>query len=382
MELSSHPNVKLLSKKDYRDQLASSLSEDDHKSDKSELFRYFVLMSVYLFGIYTLSASENLLLKIILSLGLGIILAAISFFLHDLMHGSIVKSKTLMYFIGITAGVFNFFPPLFWQRLHNFHHARTGKLDDPDRNWTLDEMPVKPHEIIIYKLRMSNECYNKISSFIFIAVGFLAYFISNIFYGVYATNLSEQSSIKYRGLRNLFNTKDRMFVTLELLTIFSVQLYLFAVISNFSLITFLLVSTIPLLICHFILMLYIHTNHIFSPLTGEVDDPLINSVSIKNSKFVDFIFSNFSHHVEHHLYPSMCSAKYPKVRKLIQEKFSDRFQLMTMKDAISYLFNSPRIYANAYSLVGIHTDEKHHCVMPEELKNLFKVQTKQPVSHI
>jgi len=368
MELSSHPNVKLLSKKDYREEIAIGLTDDDHKSDKSELLKYFVLMPIYLFGIYSLSISENLLLKVVLSFSLGIVLAAITFFLHDLMHGSIVKSKPLMYSIGISTGVFNLFPPLFWQRLHNFHHARTGKLDDPDRNWTLDEMPVKPHEIVIYKLRMSNECYNKVSSFIFIAFGFIAYFISNIFYGVYATNLSEQSSIKYRGIRNLFTTKDRVFITLELLTIFSAQLYLFAVISKFSLVNYLFVSIIPILMCHFILMLYIHTNHIFSPLTGEVDDPLVNSISIKNSKFVDFIFSNFSHHVEHHLYPSMSSAKYPKVRKLIQEKYSNRFQLMTMKDAISYLFNTPRIYANAYSLVGIHTDEKHFCALPEELK--------------
>lgn len=362
------PNFKLFSKNQYREIVSKDLLDDDFAPDKRELIRYSILMILYIFSIFAVVSTENILLKIIISLTMCVLLAALSFFLHDLMHGSILKSKPLMYAFGLSVGVFNLFPPLFWQRLHNFHHARTGKLDDPDRNWVLEEKPIKPHEITIYKLRMSNECYNKLFSFIFIAFGFITYFISNIFYGVYATNLSEQSSIKYRGIQNLFSSSDRVFITLELTAMLCVQLFLFTVIGNYSILNYVFISLIPILGAHFILMLYIHTNHIFSPLTGDIDDPLINSVSIKNSEFIDKLFFNFSHHVEHHLYPNMNSGRYPKVRESIQKNFPDRYQLMTMSDAVSYLFNTPRIYANAYSLVGIHSDEKYFCVIPEKLK--------------
>jgi fatty acid desaturase len=112
-------------------------------------------------------------------------------------------------------------------------------------------------------------------------------------------------------------------------------------------------------------MSYIHTNHFLSPLTGELDDPLINSLSLKNPKLVDMIFSNFSHHVEHHLFPSMSTVHYPKVRKLLLKLYPERFQLLPMMDAIKLLFKTPRIYEKYVYLVTTDGKQRLSCLMPK-----------------
>ena len=111
-------------------------------------------------------------------------------------------------------------------------------------------------------------------------------------------------------------------------------------------------------------MAYIHTNHFLSPLTGEIDDPLVNSLSLKNSWLVDKIFSNFSHHVEHHLFPAMGSYHYPKVRKLLLKLYPERYKLIPMVDAIKMLLQTPRIYGDYTHLVSLDGTKKTDCLMP------------------
>ena len=111
-------------------------------------------------------------------------------------------------------------------------------------------------------------------------------------------------------------------------------------------------------------MSYIHTNHFLSPLTGEIDDPLVNSLSLQNSWLTDKVFLNFSHHVEHHLFPAMSSRHYPEVRKLLKKLYPNRFQLIPMIDAIKLLFHTPRIYGGYTYLVTSDGLKKSKCLMP------------------
>ena len=357
--------LKLIKKKDYILKLRKYLNEEELKPNINHLTHYFVYMFLYFVGVYFIISTQLLLLKIFISIVLGVILTSLTFFLHDLMHGAILKSKYAVCFLGFSVGVLNLFSPTFWQKIHNFHHAMTGNTEnDPDRMYLWNERPQNLYEIFIYKMRISSEAFHPLISLISISTGFFWYFLFTIIYSFFPGRVNPQKKGKYKNTNDLFKMKDKLIITLELLLIFSFQGFLFLVIANRDFLSYFLISLLPIAIGHAIAMLYIHTNHFLSPLTGDVVDPLINSLSIKNSKMVDKIFFNFSHHVEHHLFPSISSFHYPKIRKLLIKLYPDRFQLMPMIDAIKALFNTPRIYVDNTHLVTLDGKRKYNCLMP------------------
>lgn len=358
-------DLELIPKNEYRDVLRKYLPEDCFKPDNSHILHYLISMGIYILGIYLILNLTFFPIKLIVSIIMGISLSSLTFFLHDLFHGSIIKSNKISYALGLSIGLFNLFAPLFWQRVHNFHHARTGNTDDPDRSYILAELPKNLVEKISYKTRISNDSYHPIISLILMSTGFFWYFSSTMFYGLIGKKISIEKDTKYQRIQELFKTKkDRLIILFELLTIISFQVFLLTVISQGNFLTYILISLIPVLISHFVTMSYIHTNHFLSPLTGEIDDPLINSLSLKNSPVVDKIFSNFSHHVEHHLFPAMGSSHYPKVRKLLLKLYPERFQLIPMIDAIKLLFKTPRIYGDYTHLVSPDGSKKVECLLP------------------
>jgi fatty acid desaturase len=363
-ELKVIEELKLISKSEYRSVLREHIAVEDFQPDKNELLRYSLFMSIYIVGVYSIVNLPLVLpFKMLISIVMGISLASLTFFLHDLMHGAVLKSRRATYLIGLSIGVLNLFAPLFWQRVHNFHHAKTGGIDDPDRLYIWTEKPKNAFERFIYKLRVSNSASNKIASVAGMSFGFFWYF-STMLYAMMQKPESYKADSQYQGINQLFKPKEKLFIFGELLFILSFQVFMFSVVAQGNLITYVLTSFLPILIAHFTSMLYIHTNHFLSPLTMEIDDPLINSLSLKNSKVVDAVFSNFSHHVEHHLFPAMSSSHYPKIRKLLLEIYPGRFQLMPMYDAVKQLCSTPRIYADPTTLVTYDKDEKFSCLMP------------------
>lgn len=365
LDLDSLQNLKLIPKNEYRAILRTYLPRECFEPDTKHVFHYLVCMAIYLGGIFSIVNLDFLPLRFIISIIMGISLGSLTFFLHDLFHSSIIKSKPVAYLFGLSVGIFNLFAPLFWQRVHNFHHARTGNVDDPDRSYIMPERPTGFIEKIAYKFRISEEAYHPFISLIMISTGFFWYFFSTMFFGFLGKKVSIKEDMKYRRIQELFKTtKDKLHVLFELVLIFGFQAFLFIAVAKSSLLTFFLISVLPVAISHFIAMIYIHTNHFLSPLTGEVDDPLVNSLSLKNSWIVDKIFSNFSHHVEHHLFPAMGSYHYPKVRKLLLKLYPERFQLIPMISAIKLLFKTPRIYKDYIHLTTSNGTKKVNCLMP------------------
>ena len=352
--------LKLISKNEYRSVLRKYVPGEDFCPDNKELLRYFIFMSLYLFGAYSIINLQLLPVKTLISIFMGISLAALTFFMHDLMHGAVVKSKKITYVLGLSIGLLNFFAPLFWQRTHNFHHARAGNIDDPDRMYIWTEKPQNAFEKFIYKLRISRDSYNTFFSLIGMSFGFFWYFLT-MFYALFQKKIRGS---QYQGINKLFKTKEVFIVFGELLLIFSFQGFLFCTVAKYNFFNYFLVSLLPVLIAHFTTMLYIHTNHFLSPLTLKVDDPLINSLSLKNSWLVDKVFSNFSHHVEHHLFPAMSSSHYPKIRKLLLDLYPNRFQLIPMTHAVKLLCTTPRIYSDNIHLVNHDGREKFNCLLP------------------
>ena len=232
--------LNLIPKNEYRAVLSKLLPEECFVPDTKHVFHYLFLMTVYLAGMFSIVNISFLPLKIIISVIMGVSLAGLTFFLHDLFHGSIIKSKSMAYLTGLSVGIFNMFAPLFWQRVHNFHHARTGNIDDPDRSYIAAETPKTPLGEFGYRTRVSDEAYHPLVSLILMSTGFLFYFSNTMFYGLIAKKFSIQEDKKYQRVQELFkNPRHRLIVFGELILIFSFQLFLFKVIASGS---FLIIS--------------------------------------------------------------------------------------------------------------------------------------------
>lgn len=75
--------------------------------------------------------------------------------------------------------------------------------------------------------------------------------------------------------------------------------------------------------------------------TESEHDPVAQTVTLELPGWVDFLHLRFSHHTEHHLYPTAGPAAYPAIRRALQTHFPDRYHSLTLPQALRLLFASP-----------------------------------------
>jgi fatty acid desaturase len=127
---------------------------------------------------------------------------------------------------------------------------------------------------------------------------------------------------------------------------------------------FLFGFVLPLFIANGIVMSFILTNHLLSPLTN-VNDPLANSLTVSTPRWLAWLTLGFGFHVEHHLFPAMSARHAPKVRRLLKTLWPDRYQSMSLLRATAALHRSPRIYKTAHTLVDPETGSEWPTLTPK-----------------
>lgn len=110
------------------------------------------------------------------------------------------------------------------------------------------------------------------------------------------------------------------------------------------------VFAIPLAIANTIVMSYIMSNRSLSPLT-EVNDPLLNSLSVTMPRFLEILHLGFGMHVEHHIFPSMSPRYAADVCRVLEAKFPGRYQTMPFRQAFMRVFRTAHVYKNATTMV-------------------------------
>jgi fatty acid desaturase len=158
----------------------------------------------------------------------------------------------------------------------------------------------------------------------------------------------ESKAASYGPTSIATSSKKRRLIAAELLLIallhFSILVYL-----KFSVLAIFLGYLLPIWIGYAGVIFYIYTNHFLCPMT-ELNDPLTNSVSIKVPKLFDLLHCNFSYHTEHHFFPGINSDYYPIVQEILQARYPERFNLLTVGEAWRGLMQSPRHYQNQQTL--------------------------------
>jgi fatty acid desaturase len=107
---------------------------------------------------------------------------------------------------------------------------------------------------------------------------------------------------------------------------------------------------IPMMTANAVAMSYISTNHLLRP---QVDhsNALASSMSVTTYRWLDRLHFHFSHHVEHHLLPSMNSSHAPLAREVLQRLAGVRYLAPRHWQALVLLFRTPRVQDGNRALV-------------------------------
>ncbi|WP_363319229.1 fatty acid desaturase [Microcoleus sp. PH2017_01_SCD_O_A] len=281
---------------------------------------------VYLLGLY---------LPLAAIMGNSIIVLLFSS--HDLMHGSVQKKSRLTYSIAFLGLSMLLMPPTQWKSLHNLvHHSTTNSLADPDRNY-LFQQPDTWGKWIQNLFVPSVE----VSPLWFI-VGMAGSWLVHNFRNVSSVLLFNDKSVDYVPAAFTVSPKDRLTIALESLGILGIHLGILFYL-DFNPIKVALAYILPIALGHAGAMFYIFTNHMGCRMTN-INDPLINTTSLRVPKIFDLLHLNFSYHTEHHIFPSMNSNYYPMVQELLNVHYPNRMNLIDAGEAWRLLMETPRHY--------------------------------------
>jgi fatty acid desaturase len=110
-------------------------------------------------------------------------------------------------------------------------------------------------------------------------------------------------------------------------------------------------------------MTFILTNHNLSPLSN-VNDPLVNSLSVTLPRVLEWLTLDFGFHVEHHLFPMMSNRRGRVVREVLRARFPERYQSMPLAAALRRLHNTARVYLDHTTLTDPNTGRTWPTLMP------------------
>ncbi|OCQ91143.1 fatty acid desaturase [Oscillatoriales cyanobacterium USR001] len=278
-----------------------------------------------------------------LALIMGNSIVILLFSTHDFMHGSVIKKSRWSYLISFLGLSMLLMPPTQWKTLHNLvHHNNTNSLDDPDRNY-LYEQPETWGKWIQNLFAPSVEIHP-----FWLVVGFTGSWTVHNFRNLTSVLFFNNKSVDYVPSAFTVSDKDRLIIAFECLGILGIHLSILAYL-GFNPLKVTLGYLLPIAIGHAGSMFYIYTNHLICQMTS-VNDPLINSLSIRVPKIFDVLHFNFSYHTEHHIFPSLNSDYYPLVQELIQIHYPNRMNLVDAGEAWQLLMKTPRHYKDEVTL--------------------------------
>lgn len=292
-------------------------------------------------GVVYLTMNFNLAwyLQIPLSMLMGVFIAGGTFLGHELIHGSIVKSKKMQDFLGFFAFAPYLISPTYWRFWHNnLHHGNTQLLyKDPD---------AFPTRLIWKKSKFMKWAYPFTPG--------SGHKRSYLYFFWWFSFQAVLNQVYMRFGQKMWAKMDHKKVTIEFtITVVAALLYMsFVGIENWVWLV-----AIPFFIQNYTVMSYISTNHNLSPYT-KINDPLMNSLTVTNNPIMEFINLNFGYHTEHHLFPNMPMSSAKEVSKKLKEMYPDRYKIMPKSRALKLLYSTPRIYKNRDILVNPETNEE------------------------
>lgn len=270
--------------------------------------------------------------------------SGMAFVAHETLHGSVVKDMRLRKLVGgIAFGPVGISPTL-WIAWHNrVHHGNAGKLGvDPDVCMTLDAYRSRPFLRLLNNLLPGHRHWAGVFT---------------LFYGLSGQAMTVLFNM---GPALGLSARQRRLVILETIGVaafwLALGVWLGPIAAFFAIV-------LPFFLANALLTSYVLTNHALSPLT-DVNDPLLNSLSVTSPRIVEILHLNFGYHVEHHCFPSMNPRHAPLVRAAIQKRWPERYQSLPHSRALARVFGTSRIYKDSTTLIDPPSGREFPVLLP------------------
>ncbi|MEH1777923.1 MAG: fatty acid desaturase [Nostoc sp.] len=358
---------KLIRQAEYAKTLRPLLPAEAFLPDPSKLVILLINWVILILGWAIASDLDRwnlylLWLYLPLAIVMGNSVIVLLFSSHDLMHGSVIRnSRILLRIISLLGLAMLWMPPTLWKAVHNReHHNKTNSLADPDRNY-LYKQPKTWGKWIQHVCVPSAEV-NPISLIVGMATAWGTHNLRNLasvlfFNSKYVSFVPAAFTVK---------TKERWLIAGELFVIFMIHLSILVYL-QFNFLKIVLSYFLPIGIGYAGAIFYVYTNHMLCQMTS-VNDPLINSISLRVPQIFDKLHLNFSYHTEHHIFPGINSDYYPLVQELLKIHYPKRLNLLDAKDAWHLLMQTPRHYKNEDTFTDWAGEKSVSCAIIENYK--------------
>lgn len=281
------------------------------------------------------------------SIVIGCSLAGVVFLGHETMHGGVVRGRWAIKIVGFFSLLPFTLSPTLWtawhNRVHHNHCAQPGK--DPDMYPTMIEYETqRAARIMADHFGLGRR---RLLSTLSLFFGF--------------TGQSQQMLWTARDKGMLSPGMHR-----RALLEFGLGVAFWATVAFLvGFVPFIFVYLIPLVVANSIVMMFIMTNHNLSPLT-EINDPLVNSLSVTMPRPLEWLTLNFGFHVEHHLFPTMSTRHGRAVRDALRTHYPAHYQSMPITTALYKLYTTARVYKDNVTLTDPNSGETWPTLQPRD----------------
>lgn len=338
---------KLIDIRQYQRLLKADLPRHIFAARPQRLYWLLLHSGFILFCVYLILRTASPVARIALACVLGNSLATLGFLGHEIIHGTVVKSRKLILLLGSICMVHWGLYAKAWMCWHNreHHHKTQHPFDDPDCFGRI-EMYLRSSRMQLLERFIPG-------SLTLISFTFLFWFFSF-----------------HTGWIVLFNrplfSRRKDWITAVVFFVVSVTGWplLVALLSG---VTFLLyLWLIPLLISNFIFMSYVATNHFLNPLTPDVNDPLVNCLTVRTPAWLEWLHLNNGYHTEHHLFPHVNPRFAPLLHKKLKARWPERYNEMGLLRALRLVYSTPRIYYNNTTQIHPRRNIKTKCILSKD----------------
>jgi fatty acid desaturase len=251
--------------------------------------------------------------------------ACLAFLAHETLHHAVVRNRLVEKLVGYCGlGLFCLSPTL-WVAWHNqAHHGNTGNPDhDPDAYsmWHVWEQSAVDRALVT-----ASPGSGRKRTFLY------PFFTFSVHSAIVLLSHSERD--------NYYARISRRTVYLETAAMFGFWLALLLAVGAWN---FLFIALVPALIANGVSMSYIATNHFLNPLTA-INDPLVNSLSVRGPRLVEWLHLQFGYHVEPHIFPTVSARHGRVIRDALVRLYGDRYLTLPHARALRLLYTRPKTH--------------------------------------
>ncbi len=299
-------------------------------------------------ALYVVMATPPWWIAVACAVAAGHSWGCLGFLAHETLHHAVARSRVVELAVGYVGFLPYCLSPRLWIVWHNqAHHGNTGKpVADPDGYGTLGFW----QKSAVVRLRESlapGSGQKRSAVFLF------------VWFSVHSLLV-----LVFHGPRNgYFARVSRRGVLAETAAMAAFWLAVLAVVGPYG---FLMVYVLPTLVANAVVMSYIATNHFLNPLT-DLNDPLVNTLSVTSPRWLERLHLQFGYHVEHHVFPTMSGRHAPLVRDVLVARYGDRYLRMPHGRALRLLYARPKVHGTHATLVDPRTLAAYRTLAPGDL---------------